>query len=61
MLYSNTTLVKVKQKLGFCSINYKIFIQIKHLLKLNLKAWLKNPQSQPEIEEWYQTHYKMFE
>ena len=26
-----------------------------------LKAWLKNPQSQPEIEEWYQTHYKMFE
>ena len=47
MLYSNTTLVKVKQKLGFCSINYKIFIQIKHLLKLNLKAWLKNPQSQP--------------
>lgn len=26
-----------------------------------LKAWLKNPQSQPEIEEWYQTYYKMFE
>lgn len=26
-----------------------------------LKAWLKNPRSQPEIEEWYQTHYKMFE
>lgn len=26
-----------------------------------LKSWLKNPQSQPEIEEWYQTHYKMFE
>ena len=26
-----------------------------------LKAWLKKPQSQPEIEEWYQTHYKMFE
>ena len=26
-----------------------------------LKAWLDNPQSQPDLEKWYQNHYKIFE